>query len=61
MNIVDKKSLLHNMKERLKSLENRNDRDFAGGLHTELGQIRELRIWIGNLERGEYDTKLWED
>jgi hypothetical protein len=61
MNIVDKKKLLTNMKQRLTALEDRNQRDFGGGLHTEVGQIRELNIWISKLERGEFDTIIWSD
>lgn len=61
MNIVDKKSILKDMKNRLEVLENRNDRDFSGGVQTELGQIRELKVWIGKLERGEHDAVIWSD
>jgi hypothetical protein len=61
MNIADKKKLLSSMKQRLAALEDRNQRDFGGGLHTEVGQIRELNVWIGKLERGEFDCKVWEE
>lgn len=60
MNIVDKKSILNDMKQRLEVLENRNDRDFSGGVQTELGQIRELKVWIGKIERNEFAAKVWE-
>jgi hypothetical protein len=49
------------MKHRLEVLENRNDRDFSGGVQSELGQIRELKIWIGKIERNEFAAKVWED
>jgi hypothetical protein len=61
MNIVDKKKLITSMKQRLAALEDRNQRDFGGGLHTEVGQMRELKIWIGKLERDEYASKIWGD
>jgi hypothetical protein len=60
MNTIDKSAILKSMKERLTILENRNDRDFSGGVQTELGQIRELKVWIGQIERGEHDIKVWE-
>jgi hypothetical protein len=53
MNTIVKKSLLADMKQRLVALQDRNDRDFSGGVQSEVGQIRELEYWIGVIERGD--------
>jgi hypothetical protein len=60
MNIIDKKSILEDMKQRLATLEQRHQRDFSGGVQSDMFQIRELKVWIGKIERGEFDTKVWE-
>jgi hypothetical protein len=52
--MINKQLLIDKMKQRLKILEDRHERDFSGGLQNELGHIRELRIWIGKIERGEF-------
>jgi hypothetical protein len=60
MNTIVKNSLIADMKQRLAALQDRNDRDFSGGVQSEVGQIRELEYWIGVIERGEHNTKIWE-
>jgi hypothetical protein len=59
MNTIVKNSLLADMKQRLVALQDRNDRDFSGGVQSEVGQIRELEYWIGVIERGGHDAKIW--
>jgi hypothetical protein len=61
MNIIDKKSILDDMKQRLTTLQERHERDFSGGVQSDMFAIRELKVWIGKIERGEHDTKIWGD
>lgn len=60
MNIIDKNSILESMKQRLTALELRNERDFSSGMQTDVFSIRELKTWIGAIERGEFDCQVWE-
>lgn len=60
-NIIDKKVLLSDLNVRLQSLEQRLDKDFTGAIQTDIHVIRELKTWIGKVERGEFDTKIWSD
>jgi hypothetical protein len=60
MNIIDKNSILEDMKQRLVTLQERHNRDFSGGVQSDMFAIRELTVWIGKIERGEFDTKVWE-
>jgi hypothetical protein len=61
MNIIDKNSILEDMQQRLAVLEQRHQKDFSGGVQSDMFSIRELKVWIGKIERGEFDTKVWED
>jgi hypothetical protein len=60
MNTIDKKSILTAMQQRLESLQDRHQRDFSGGVQSDMFAIRELKVWISEIERGEHDVKLWE-
>jgi hypothetical protein len=57
MKCINKELLIHNMDTRLKSLEFRHQRDFSGGVQSDIFTIRELKFWKECLERGEYDLK----
>jgi hypothetical protein len=59
-NIIDKNSILEDMKQRLTTLQERHDRDFSGGVQSDMFAIRELKVWIGKVERGEFDCQVWE-
>jgi hypothetical protein len=61
MNIIDKNSILEGMKQRLSTLQERHERDFSGGVQSDMFAIRELKVWIGKIERGEHDAQIWVD
>jgi hypothetical protein len=60
MNCLDKKLTLHKMNERMAALKDRIDRDFSGGIQSDVYAYNELKYWKELIERNGLDIKVWE-
>lgn len=58
-NVLNKHKLIAAMDQRMKYLQDRISRDFAGGLSADLEALREVKYWKEAIERGEFNIKIW--
>lgn len=59
MNVLDKKTMLSKLEQRLSALQFLIDKDVSGNTQASLAAWRETK-WIKEaIERGEFDVHLW--
>jgi hypothetical protein len=59
MNVIDKKTILSKLEQRLSALQYMIDKDISGNTQSALAAWRETK-WIKEaIERGEFDIAVW--